>query len=87
MTDPDISPAAGHEKKVVSHGIGFPNGVRLTPDQTQLIVDDTHGESCFIFTVLPDKESRRAFVRLLWALARDPDTGVSVVATLRVDFP
>lgn len=36
-----VSP--GREKKVVSRGIALPNGVILTPDQSQLIVADTKG--------------------------------------------
>jgi sugar lactone lactonase YvrE len=36
-----ISP--DHKKKVVTRGIAFPNGVILTPDQSQLVVADTKG--------------------------------------------
>jgi sugar lactone lactonase YvrE len=43
-----------HEKKTVDSGITFPNGVRLTPDQTQLVVADTRGPSCYLFTIRPD---------------------------------
>lgn len=39
------------EKKV---GLQFPNGIGLTPDQSQLVVDDTKGTNFWIFQVQPD---------------------------------
>lgn len=42
------------EKHVVATDIAFPNGVRLTPDQSLLIVDDTSGQSAYSFQVQPD---------------------------------
>ncbi len=42
------------EKKVVDEGIKFPNGVRLTPDQSLLVVDDTQGQFVYSFQIQPD---------------------------------
>ena len=42
------------EKKVVDEGIRFPNGLQLTPDQGQLVVDDTQGANFYIFDVEKD---------------------------------
>jgi len=39
-----------------------------------------------VFTQTESGETRNAFVRRLWALAREADSGVSVIITLRVDF-
>ncbi len=47
-----ITPA--HEKRVVDKGIGTPNGLRLTPDQTFLLVADTYGRSVYSLQVQPD---------------------------------
>lgn len=47
-----------------------------------LIVVDQFEE---VFTALVD-ELRAEFIRTLWTLASDPDSGVSVIVTLRVDF-
>ena len=50
-----ISPKG--EKKVVvemKNGIVFQNGVGLTPDQSQLIVNDTKGCNFWIFGIAPD---------------------------------
>ncbi|MDX1951260.1 MAG: SMP-30/gluconolactonase/LRE family protein [Verrucomicrobiota bacterium] len=44
----------GGEKRVVDSGINFPNGVRLTPDQSLLIVSDTRGQMVWSFQILPD---------------------------------
>lgn len=43
-----------HKKKIVDFGIQRPNGVILTPDQTQLIVADTASPSMYIFQIKPD---------------------------------
>ena len=50
-----ISPTG--EKKIViqkNAGIQFPNGIGLTPDQSQLIVDDTRGVNFHICQIQPD---------------------------------
>jgi gluconolactonase len=47
-----ISPT--HEKRVVDKGIEFPNGIGLTPDQGQLIVDDMRGVNVYLFDIEPD---------------------------------
>ena len=47
-----VSPTG--EKKVVDTGITFPNGLILTPDQTQLIVADMQGAGLYIFTIKDD---------------------------------
>ena len=54
-----------HEKKVVARDpiVAFPNGVRFTPDQSQLIVADTKGVRLFAFQVVSSGElaNREAF--------------------------
>jgi sugar lactone lactonase YvrE len=45
---------ANHEKRLVDEGIGFPNGLRLTPDQSLLLVDDTTGQFVYSFQIQPD---------------------------------
>jgi gluconolactonase len=45
---------SGGEKRVVDTGLQFPNGVILTPDQTQLIVADMNGPGCYLFTIQED---------------------------------
>ena len=54
-----------HEKKVVAHDpvIIFPNGVRFTPDQSQIVVADTKGVRLWAFQVNPSGElaNREAF--------------------------
>ncbi|MDB5324272.1 MAG: gluconolactonase [Phycisphaerales bacterium] len=47
-------PPGGGEKKVVDTGLQFPNGVILTPDQTQLIVADMNGAGLYLFTIKDD---------------------------------
>lgn len=44
----------GGEKRVVDKTLTFPNGVLLTPDQTQLIVADMQGAGLYLFTIKPD---------------------------------
>jgi sugar lactone lactonase YvrE/enterochelin esterase-like enzyme len=44
----------GGEKKVVDTGLQFPNGLILTPDQTQLIVADMNGPGLYIFSIKED---------------------------------
>ena len=43
-----------HEKKVVDAGITEPNGIRFSPDQSLLYVDDTKGQFAYSFQVQPD---------------------------------
>jgi gluconolactonase len=45
---------ARRDKRVVHEGIQFPNGVRLSPDQAFLIVDDSAGRWVWLFQVQPD---------------------------------
>ena len=42
------------EKRVVDTGIAFPNGVRLSPDQSVLLVADMRGQFVWSFSVQPD---------------------------------
>jgi len=42
------------DKRVVHEGIGFPNGLRLSPDQSLLLVDDSAGKWVWSFQVEPD---------------------------------
>jgi gluconolactonase len=44
----------GGEKEVVDTGLNFPNGITLTPDQTQLIVADMRSQYLYAFTIQPD---------------------------------
>ena len=41
-------------KRVVHEGIPFPNGIRLTPDQAFLLVDDPDNRWVWLFQVQPD---------------------------------
>jgi sugar lactone lactonase YvrE/enterochelin esterase-like enzyme len=41
-------------KRVVDFGIARPNGVVLTPDQSQLAVADTSGHNVYLFRIEPD---------------------------------
>ncbi|MGP8248159.1 MAG: SMP-30/gluconolactonase/LRE family protein [Bryobacteraceae bacterium] len=41
-------------KRVVHEGIQFPNGIRLTPDQAFLLVDDSANRWIWLFQVQPD---------------------------------
>jgi gluconolactonase len=42
------------EKKVVDTGLGFPNGITLSPDQTLLYVDDMRSHWVYSFQIQPD---------------------------------
>ena len=46
--------SAKHEKKVVDKDITEPNGIRFSPDQSLLYVDDTKGQFVYSFQVQPD---------------------------------
>jgi len=41
-------------KRVVHEGIGFPNGLRLSPDQSLLLVDDSAGKWVWSFQIEAD---------------------------------
>jgi gluconolactonase len=45
---------SNREKRVVDDGVAFPNGVRLTPDQSLLLVSDTKGEFVYSYQVEPN---------------------------------
>ncbi|MBZ5593982.1 MAG: SMP-30/gluconolactonase/LRE family protein [Acidobacteriia bacterium] len=45
---------AQSKKRVVHEGIGFPNGLRFSPDQSLLLVDDSAGKWVWSFRVEPD---------------------------------
>ena len=45
---------AARNKRVVHQGIGFPNGLRLSPDQSLLLVDDSAGKWVWSFQIEPD---------------------------------
>jgi sugar lactone lactonase YvrE/enterochelin esterase-like enzyme len=45
---------AAREKRMVDEGITFPNGIRLTPDQSLLLVSDTKGQFVYSFQIEPD---------------------------------
>jgi len=45
---------AAHQKRLVDEGIAFPNGIRLTPDQSLLLVSDTRGQFVYSFQIQPD---------------------------------
>jgi len=45
---------AQRNKRVVHEGIGFPNGLRFSPDQSLLLVDDSAGKWVWSFRVEPD---------------------------------
>jgi gluconolactonase len=42
------------EKKVVDTGLGFPNGITLSPDQTLLYVDDMRSHWVYSYQIQPD---------------------------------
>lgn len=62
VTSPDGSEKPGKiilvtpkgEKKVVDEGIKFPNGVALTPDQSQLYVTESASHWIWLYTIMPD---------------------------------
>lgn len=41
-------------KKVVDKGLNFPNGLTLTPDQSQLLVADMRGAGIYAYQIQPD---------------------------------
>jgi gluconolactonase len=44
----------GGEKRIVDKGINFPNGIRLTPDQSLVLVADMRGQFVWSFHIDPD---------------------------------
>ncbi|WP_437627888.1 nSTAND1 domain-containing NTPase [Sorangium sp. So ce1151] len=56
---------------------------RTDPGAPLLLVVDQLEE---LFTMISAEAEREAFIRDLWSLASHPGSGVSVIATLRVDF-
>lgn len=58
VTDPNNKQvwfiAKDGSKKVVDKGLGFPNGVCLSPDQSLLYVCDTRGQFVFSYQIAPD---------------------------------
>jgi WD40 repeat protein len=56
---------------------------RARAGRTLLLVVDQFEE---VFTQVASAEERLAFVRALWALSRDAERGVVVLATMRIDY-
>lgn len=58
FTDPELQRVCrftpNGESAVVATGINFPNGVIVSPDQTQLFVSDTRGRFTFAFMIADD---------------------------------
>jgi sugar lactone lactonase YvrE/enterochelin esterase-like enzyme len=82
VTEPDarrvwyISPAPQRKKRIVDFGIQRPNGVILTPDQSQLVVADTNGPNMFLFQI--QKDGSLKYKQPYFALRvnpTDPDGG------------
>lgn len=69
-----VSPAG--EKRVVHEGIGFPNGVRISPDHSLLMVADMHTRWVWSFQIQPDGSLAHgfAFHRLEMEDEADPGT-------------
>ncbi len=42
------------EKLVVDEGIKYPNGIALTPDQTQVYITESTSHWVWIYTIMPD---------------------------------
>ena len=74
FTDPEnhqvwyISPTG--EKRVVDKGLGYPNGLILTPDQGTLVVADMHSTNLYAFRVEPDGSLK--FKQPYWTLRALP---------------
>lgn len=76
-----INPAG--EKKVADKGLNFPNGIALTPDQSQLIVSDMRGAGLYAFQIKTDGS---LFNKALFYYAQFPaNTGYSGIDGLAVD--
>jgi sugar lactone lactonase YvrE/enterochelin esterase-like enzyme len=78
-----ISPD-GQKEVVDKNGLQFPNGITLTPDQTQLIVADMNGAGLYIFSIDPasGKLSNR---QLFFYCQVPPDKSTSGADGLAVD--
>jgi gluconolactonase len=46
--------SAGGEKRIVDTGLKYPNGIALSPDQSQLYVDDSRSRWVYSYQILPD---------------------------------
>ena len=58
--------AKRNKKVVIEKGLEFPNGIRLSPDQSLLMVDDSRSKWVWSYLVRPDGslENEQAFYRL-----------------------
>ncbi len=71
VTDPNNKQVwfinAKREKTVVDKGLGFPNGVRLTPDQSLLLVADSRSQYVYSYHIEPDGSltSKQPFFQLI----------------------
>jgi sugar lactone lactonase YvrE len=63
-----ISPQG--EKRVVDRGLGYPNGLILTPDQGTLVVVDMKSADLFAFRVEPDGSLK--FKQRFWTMRTEP---------------
>jgi len=76
-----ISPSG--EKKVADKGLNFPNGIVLTPDQSQLIVSDMRGAGLYAYQIKADGTLAN---KALFYYAQFPaNTGNSGIDGLAVD--
>jgi len=88
VTDPSakqvwfIPKGKPEEKRVVDKGLEFPNGVRLTPDQTLLYVADSRGQFVWSYQVKPD--GNLAYKQRYFHLHL-PDAGTSGADGMTVD--
>ncbi|MFO1092214.1 MAG: SMP-30/gluconolactonase/LRE family protein [Planctomycetaceae bacterium] len=71
------------QRAVVDEGIGFPNGVIVTPDQTLLTVSDTFGRYSYSFQIQPD--GSLAFKQPDGHLHRTDDSGGTGADGMTVD--
>ncbi len=60
------------EKIVVDEGIRYPNGITLTPDQTQLYVTESTSHWVWVFSIMPDGTLAHK-QRYGWLHVRDSD--------------
>jgi sugar lactone lactonase YvrE/enterochelin esterase-like enzyme len=74
----------GQKEVVDKNGLQFPNGITLTPDQTQLIVADMNGAGLYIFSI--DPQSGKLSNRQLFCFCQiPPDKSTSGADGLAVD--
>jgi sugar lactone lactonase YvrE len=78
----------GGRPQVVDEGIEVPNGVILSPDQTQLYVSDYSGQLSWVFQIQPDgtlaHKQRYFYVHVPDAATRSGADGMAVDADGRV---